>query len=649
MKGNFMEDYNQLLELIAGLKRNRRSGFLGFAEDGLPRFAAMDETIGIMGGPRSNKTTSAIIPSVVTHPGPVIVTSTRPDVKEASYNARAAVAKKYGGGVYELKFSRQDTSVGPNVRSWSLLDGFTTLEECTDLAESFARTAFTHPREKHWADSVERLLTAYLYAAKACGHDFPTMVETIFKSLPDSRNLLLGPDVPDSIPNGPTLRDYALILKDIAEQRLPNAIALGEVQTFINGLDLSHVPWDYLNSVFTTRGTGTDERGSISSFTSRLLKPWHGMKVEPTENIDIRKFVDSHSTIYITIPDGDPTIIAPMVVAFIKCVGREWNKINAGRGHAIDTPLLLALDETANVCPIPHLDSLLSAGGGNGIQTMTVFHDPSQARDRWHSAADTILNTPNNKLLFKAVDDEEYLEKVSLMIGEDYVDGSTPMVVSGLMFERGDAPPARLISERQALDAYLAESQLRGGNYSEYRARATELLNARGDDGYRVRDEFYQKGDKSNHVDAFLNEINGTTTLVPFHDKRRRVEVSDLHAMPTGVAFLRSAGVKGFVELPRWFESSYWMDLFGRASGVEIHGDFNTPVRPAGLMHNPANVPMKEPTALPIIENTREGNDSDAVGQSRCAQPIIPTVGNIGDTGQPQARPRPGAQPRFDP
>ena len=56
--------------------------------------------------------------------------------------------------------------------------------------------------------------------------------------------------------------------------------------------------------------------------------------------------------------------------------GRRW----AAGSRA---PVLLALDELANIAPLPELPSMVSEGGGQGLVTLACFQDLSQARHRW--------------------------------------------------------------------------------------------------------------------------------------------------------------------------------------------------------------------------------------------------------------------------
>ena len=49
-----------------------------------------------------------------------------------------------------------------------------------------------------------------------------------------------------------------------------------------------------------------------------------------------------------------------------------------GRGKPLDPPLLLVLDECANIAPLRDLPTLASTGAGQGIQLVSVFQDMAQ-------------------------------------------------------------------------------------------------------------------------------------------------------------------------------------------------------------------------------------------------------------------------------
>lgn len=50
----------------------------------------------------------------------------------------------------------------------------------------------------------------------------------------------------------------------------------------------------------------------------------------------------------------------------------------------IGPPLLLALNEIANLSPLLSLPTLMAEGSGSGITTVSVLQSLSQARERWN-------------------------------------------------------------------------------------------------------------------------------------------------------------------------------------------------------------------------------------------------------------------------
>ena len=70
----------------------------------------------------------------------------------------------------------------------------------------------------------------------------------------------------------------------------------------------------------------------------------------------------------------------------------------AAQGRPIDPPLLLLLDEAANIAPIPNLAEIASTGAGQGVQLLTVFQDMAQVSSRYGARAATIVNNHRAKL-----------------------------------------------------------------------------------------------------------------------------------------------------------------------------------------------------------------------------------------------------------
>ena len=80
-------------------------------------------------------------------------------------------------------------------------------------------------------------------------------------------------------------------------------------------------------------------------------------------------------------------------------------------GRPIDPPLLLALDEAANIAPLPNLDEIASTGPGQGVQLLTILQNLSQAADRWgHDRAQTIIANHRARLFCSGIGDRATLD-----------------------------------------------------------------------------------------------------------------------------------------------------------------------------------------------------------------------------------------------
>jgi type IV secretory pathway TraG/TraD family ATPase VirD4 len=78
----------------------------------------------------------------------------------------------------------------------------------------------------------------------------------------------------------------------------------------------------------------------------------------------------------------------------------------------------MALDELANIAPLPDLPAMVSEGGGQRVLTLGCLQDLSQARQRWGPAADGFLSLFGFKLVLPGIGDLATLELVSRLGGE---------------------------------------------------------------------------------------------------------------------------------------------------------------------------------------------------------------------------------------
>ena len=109
--------------------------------------------------------------------------------------------------------------------------------------------------------------------------------------------------------------------------------------------------------------------------------------------------------------DERPSPVAGLFAALVTEIYHEA-ALAAARmpGGRLDPPMLWALDEVTQTCPLP-LPSMLADAGGRGIQIMPVVHGAAQLRSRWgRDGARAILDTTSVKVFLPGISDPETLE-----------------------------------------------------------------------------------------------------------------------------------------------------------------------------------------------------------------------------------------------
>ncbi|WP_298338392.1 type IV secretory system conjugative DNA transfer family protein [Ferrimicrobium sp.] len=70
-----------------------------------------------------------------------------------------------------------------------------------------------------------------------------------------------------------------------------------------------------------------------------------------------------------------------------------------------ENPVLLCLDELANLAPIPNLDRLAAIGIGQGVRLISIVQDLAQLEHRYGRSANSIINNHASKLFMNATSD----------------------------------------------------------------------------------------------------------------------------------------------------------------------------------------------------------------------------------------------------
>jgi type IV secretory pathway TraG/TraD family ATPase VirD4 len=138
------------------------------------------------------------------------------------------------------------------------------------------------------------------------------------------------------------------------------------------------------------------------------------------------------------------------------------------RSEPIAPPLLVLLDECANIAPFPGLDETVSTAAGIGVQMVTIFQDLAQMQARFGRRAPTIFNNHGAKVIGSGISDQETLTYLSNLIGAGEFEQRSVSTSSG---ERGrrsqtegdtyrDLAPGHLMRQRPAGSAILVYRNL---------------------------------------------------------------------------------------------------------------------------------------------------------------------------------------------
>ncbi len=133
------------------------------------------------------------------------------------------------------------------------------------------------------------------------------------------------------------------------------------------------------------------------------------------------EFVRDGGTLYLIAESRDdrPSPVAGLFAALVIEIYHQATLASAKMpGSRLDPPMLWALDEVTQTCPLP-LPSLLADAGGRGIQIMPVVHGAAQLRARWgRDGARTILDACGTKVFLPGSSDPETLEMASRLSGQ---------------------------------------------------------------------------------------------------------------------------------------------------------------------------------------------------------------------------------------
>lgn len=356
-------------------------GYLLGRSRGMEVWASVEDSILLLGPPRSGKGLHVVINAILDAPGAVVTTATRPDNIAATITARQNV-----GPV--AVFDPQRLAEGlPSGLRWSPVRGcedpLTAMIRATGLASATGLSAGGVESGGFWEGKTRTALQSLLHAAAL---DHRTPAELFAWTLSPS-----------------SASDAVAILASH-----PNAAA----------------GWgESLDSMIHSDARTRDSIWmGVSLALSCLADPrvLDAVTPRPGEHFDPVEFLTENGTLYLLATGAGAGASWSLVAAFIEDLVETARRLAAASpGARLDPPLLLALDEIGNLSPLPSLPVLMAEGGGTGITTMPVLQSLSQARDKWGDhAAGAIWDASITKIILGGTSSARDLQDLSALIGE---------------------------------------------------------------------------------------------------------------------------------------------------------------------------------------------------------------------------------------
>jgi len=359
--------------------RTNRPGRLTLGRNRGKLVAAEPRQSAIVVGPtQTGKTTGFAIPAILEWNGPVVATSIKTDLLRETIAARSAIrdARTF---VYDPTASTGLPSIG-----WTPLIEGLTWQGAQRVAEWLVRgvrtSASSSDAADFWYGATAKLLAPILLAAACSGGSMAQVVAWI-----------------DSQESG----------------RVERALEENDEEEALNAFEAIAL-WDdrTRGSVYATAQTvliAYVDPGVLASAMSSELRAerlldggWH--------------------TAYLCAPAHEQRRLQPLFATLVQEIIAHAYERTTETGKPLDPPLLLVLDECANIAPLRDLATLASTGAGQGIQLVSVFQDMAQiyavyGRDH----APTIVSNHRAKVILSGIADPQTLDYVSRLLGDEQV------------------------------------------------------------------------------------------------------------------------------------------------------------------------------------------------------------------------------------
>lgn len=333
-------------------------------------------------GPRQGKSTSRVIPAVMDAPGAVVATSNKRDVVDATRGYRSTRGDVW---VFDPQgVAKESPSWYWDPSAWVRGDGG---PEAQERAQDLAG---------HFADATDVDGDAFFE--------------------PEGEDLLAGLILAAALDKKPITQ----VFEWVTRQTEPEPV--GVVQSNGFGLVARALSAQYNAQPKQRDGVFATAKKMCAVLMKESIRPWVCPPVageRPRQAFDVDAFAKSADTLYLLSKDKKSSA-GPLVTALAAAVSdagdREGTLHPGGR---LPVPMLIVLDEAANIVRWRELPKLYSHFGSRGLVVMTILQSWAQGVGCWgESGMKALWSAANIKVLGSGLDDEDFLQARSRIVGD---------------------------------------------------------------------------------------------------------------------------------------------------------------------------------------------------------------------------------------
>ncbi len=422
-------------------------------------------SLAVVGPTGCGKTMGFAIPALLEWDGPIIATSVKTDLLDATLTRRGDVGKTW---VYD-----PTACTGLDAARWSPLSACTdwvgAMRVATWLCEAAQPKSDSVTDGDYWYSQARKGLAPYLFAASVSGRTMSDVVRWVdLQEEAEVEAALLDDGLDDVISGlerrgrGDEIRSMHVddvrseLLADARDRyREPDGGRGGrwvdqdfvfwplEVQRQITSeidaelrrrvdeqlrhearaLRLTNGP--SLPALISAQALWVKEKrlkGSVFATMENVLAgyadPGVGRAASSSE-IDVAEWLSGNNTIFVVATAHEQARLRPVLSVLIQqAIRAAYDEANR-RGGRLERPCLVLLDEAGNIAPLRDLPGYASTARSHGITLVSIWQDLAQLKSIYGERAQTVLNNHRAKLFGAGIADDPTLEYVSRLIGDE--------------------------------------------------------------------------------------------------------------------------------------------------------------------------------------------------------------------------------------